>query len=66
MFSVANKRGNVIVFTVQVCFQLLKRRHVEEGNSSSCVSSPEDWLLNHADGIVGNVEMFNRVQSQVV
>ena len=29
---------------------------VEEGNSSSYVSSPEDWLLNHADGIVGSVQ----------
>lgn len=36
-------------------FSIAKEKTFVEGNSSSRVSSPEDWLLNHADGIVGNV-----------
>lgn len=56
MFSVANKSGNVTVVTVQVLFSIAKEKtFVEEGNSSSHVSNPENWLLNCADGIVGNV-----------
>lgn len=55
MFSVANKSGNVTVVTVQVLFSIAKEKTFVEDNSSSHVSNPENWLLNCADGIVGNV-----------
>lgn len=44
-----------MVFTVEVFSIAKEKTFVEEGNSSSSVSSPEDWLLNRANGIVGNV-----------
>lgn len=55
MFSVANKSGNVTVVTVQVLFSIATEKTFVEDDDSSHVSSPEDWLLNCADGIVGNV-----------